>query len=274
MITILDKNYDINTTSLYLKHQNLTEIPQEVFQLEDLEILCLSNNMITAISADIQKLKKLKMLYMSDNNITNIPSEIFNIENLEILIMCNNNINSIPLDITKLTNLRQIWLYKNKISVLPTELVKLTKLDGLFLNSNNISEIPKEYGLLSNMEILVFDNNNITNVPIELSNCSKLKMLYLNNNPLNRDEIYYIILKKMNSRHILTPKEYKNEINKNIDGECIVCLSPHDKDTNLVVLSCHVKHIICSSCINMLYTPKCPLCSCSIDKSKSILYKL
>ena len=49
MIKICNKDYNINTTRLYLTHMNLTEIPNEVFQLKNLDTLSLSDNMINTI---------------------------------------------------------------------------------------------------------------------------------------------------------------------------------------------------------------------------------
>jgi len=272
MIKVYSKPYDMVRNSLYLTNMNLTYIPDEVFKLENLEILCLSNNRIHEIPTNIHKLKKLKMLYLDNNNITNIPMEIFNILSLEVLILSENNIHEIPLGITQLVNLKQIWLYKNKISILPVELASLKKLTGLYMNDNNISHIPREYGMLTNMEALVFDKNLICDIPYELISCSKLKMLYLRYNPISvtDNRIVNMIVDKIHNRpnkniNILQNISMLDNIEQDVNGTCIVCYSSNDEpDIKLLKLSCHETHIICSECIGSLHNKICPCCRTDI----------
>lgn len=260
MINICNKNYDNDSISLYLTKKNLTSIPDEVYMLENLEILCLSHNSIQEISPNISRLKKLRMLYLDYNTIRDIPLEIFNIKSLETLILSNNNIINIPDEIIKLVNLKELWIYHNKICNLPIILSKLTKLTGLYLNSNNISTIPVEYGKLINLEALILDCNNIITIPYELINCN-LKMLYLRDNPIQNihDPILKMIVDKMHNKFSLLNYNKQTEIE--IEGECSICYSAHNvENIKLIILQCHNTHIICSDCIKLLKNKTCPCC--------------
>jgi Leucine-rich repeat (LRR) protein len=283
MINICNIKYDKNITSLYLTKKNLTSIPDEVYMLDNLEILCLSHNFIQEISPNILRLKKLKMLYLNYNILSEIPLEIFNIKSLEILILSNNNIINIPDDITKLVNLKELWLYHNKIFNLPIVLSNLTKITGLYLNSNNISTIPSEYGQLTNLESLILDCNNIITIPYELIHCN-LKYLYLNYNPIQNtnNPILKMIHDKMHTRFnpnktilnkTISIIDYTTQNGTNIDEiGCNICFTSYtDKNIQLLILGCHNTHIICSECIELLKKKTCPYCNVQINMTTSLI---
>lgn len=62
-----------NETKLELSNKGLTYIPNELFQLTQLEILDLSKNKISSIDSKISTLSNLKSLDVSNNNILNLP---------------------------------------------------------------------------------------------------------------------------------------------------------------------------------------------------------
>ena len=61
MYTICGKEYNINTSELYLTNKSISIIPNEIFKLSQLVILDLSNNNIKDIPKDICNLKKLEI---------------------------------------------------------------------------------------------------------------------------------------------------------------------------------------------------------------------
>ncbi len=88
---ILKTKKSSNRTKLNLNQCSLTDIEKdipELFELENLDSLDLSNNKLKNISG-LSKLKNLKVLNLACNNITDI-SELSKLLNLKVLhIYCN-----------------------------------------------------------------------------------------------------------------------------------------------------------------------------------------
>ena len=85
-ITILDKNYDIKTTTkLYLSNNQLSSLSAEFCKLVNLQILDLNNNQLSSLPAEIGKLVNLEELYLRDNQLSGLPAEIGKLVNLKKL---------------------------------------------------------------------------------------------------------------------------------------------------------------------------------------------
>ena len=78
------------STKLDLSDKGLSTIPQDVYQLTDLEILVLSNNKLSSIDPKISNLTKLQFLDVSGNQLTGLPQSISQINNLNVLNVSGN----------------------------------------------------------------------------------------------------------------------------------------------------------------------------------------
>ena len=55
--------------------ENLTSFPEEIFNLSDtLEILDLSDNLLSSLPEEMHRLSKLKIAFFSNNRFTAVPS--------------------------------------------------------------------------------------------------------------------------------------------------------------------------------------------------------
>ena len=81
----------VKLSNLDLSNCELEKIPNEVFYLENLEVLKLSGNNITEIPNDIIKLINLCDLNLSYNDLKNIPREIYQLESLTKFPKIGNN---------------------------------------------------------------------------------------------------------------------------------------------------------------------------------------
>ena len=162
---IVDPN-DPNVTrviSIDLSNNNLSgEIPEEIFNLPELQRLDLFNNSITG----------------------EIPSTIENAVNLEYLDLDNNDMSGpVPEEIGALTNLRTLWLARNDFTSLPSTFVNLSSLENLFAQDNDFSSLPDGMNNLTNLRIINFNNNNLENVD-EIDLLTNLVEIRLANNNL------------------------------------------------------------------------------------------
>lgn len=105
------------TTSLNISGQNLTRVPDDVFENRDLVELDVSNNQIgNTLQAEVRNLTALRVLDLSDNEFTGVPAEIGLLSQLEVLDLSNNNLTGLPHELGKLSNLRTLDLRGNAYS--------------------------------------------------------------------------------------------------------------------------------------------------------------
>lgn len=113
------------TNKLDLSNQQLTKIPNNVFNQTNLEELNVSNNKITgAIQAEIRHLQKLKVLNASNNLMTGVPAEFGQLQNLEILDLSNNQLTGLPYELGNLKNLKTLNISGNNYSTLDLGIIK------------------------------------------------------------------------------------------------------------------------------------------------------
>lgn len=91
-----------------LGDQKLTYIPAEIFELEQLEVLCLRNNHLITIPDAIAQLHNLTSLDLSGNQLTALPDTIGQLIFLERLYLFSNQLNSLPKSILNLKKLTHI----------------------------------------------------------------------------------------------------------------------------------------------------------------------
>ena len=180
-----------NTTQLGLGGNQFTgEIPPEIGNLTNLEILRLFIPLTGSIPSEIGNLTNLTELYLGGiNQLTgSIPPEIGNLTNLTILVLHDNQLTgSIPPEIGNLTNLKFLELYRSNLTgSIPSEIWNLTNLVGLYLNSNQLTgEIPSEIGNLTNLEWVNLHSNQLTgSIPSEIGNLTNLERVNLHSNQL------------------------------------------------------------------------------------------
>lgn len=100
-----------NDTSLDLKNQNLSKLPENIFSKTNLTALDVSYNQLSgAMPAEIRHLKNLKTLNLSHNSFTGVPAEIGQLSNLEILNLSYNPITGLPYELGNLKNLKTLDL--------------------------------------------------------------------------------------------------------------------------------------------------------------------
>ena len=175
---------------LDLKHQGLTEIPIEIFQLSNLTELRLGYNQIKVISPEIGQLTNLTRLRLGNNQVSVIPAEIEQLTNLTILSLVNNQVKVVPSQLSQLTNLTKLRLSGNQIEVVPAALFQLTKLEILDLADNQIKLIPTEIGQLTSLTELKLAGNQFLVVPTEIGQLTNLKLLDLSFNLIYRIPIH------------------------------------------------------------------------------------
>jgi hypothetical protein len=161
---------DNNLTQLDLSDCGLYEIPEEVFELTQLQTLLLGKSYQPT---DNQH---------NRNRISFIPVELSYLKNLQGLGLAFNEFNEFPSIVTNLPRLQTLMLNNNQLVTLPTEIGQLRHLQILGLNSNFLLDIPQEIGNLRKLKVLGLTNNRLTNLPESFIRFRHLEQLGLSNN--------------------------------------------------------------------------------------------
>jgi Leucine-rich repeat (LRR) protein len=176
-----------NLKKLILSFQD-GNIPKELGNLINLQILDLTNNNLEEIPEELSNLKNLNTIYLTKNKFREFPKALINLPNLETLILYDNEIRNFPK--TQLHKLKTLFLSNNQIENIE-EIKNLKNLKYLSLRHNNIKKIPKEIENLTNLLDLNLSQNQLEEIPKEIGNLYKLLDLNISENRLEKipDEI-------------------------------------------------------------------------------------
>jgi Leucine-rich repeat (LRR) protein len=178
------KNIPNDITALDLRNQGLQTLPDSLSRYH-LEVLLLSQNQLTELPDFVYQYKNLKTLDLNSNQIDTIFNKIGQLTNLTTLDLHGNSLSSLPAEIGQLTNLTELTLGFNYLSSLPAEIGQLTNLTTLVLYQNSLSSLPAEIGQLTNLTTLVLYQNSLSSLPAEIGQLTKLTKLDLSSNSLS-----------------------------------------------------------------------------------------
>ncbi|MES2131449.1 MAG: leucine-rich repeat-containing protein kinase family protein [Bacteroidota bacterium] len=143
---------------LDLSDNLLSEVPDEIVQFKKLKILFLSNNQFTVFPLILGQCRKLSMIGFKSNSIGFIPEHAFP-ETLQWLILTNNCVENIPVSISKCLPLEKVALAGNKLSSLPIEMADCKNLALLRISVNNFKELPEWLLSMPKLAWLAYSGN-------------------------------------------------------------------------------------------------------------------
>ncbi|KAK8084309.1 hypothetical protein PG997_005580 [Apiospora hydei] len=181
-------------------------------KLENLEILDLHGNEITALPEGIENLTRLRILNLNENAIDSLPFKAFaKLPLIELLARKNRlsgtlihpEVESLPqlqildVSVNQLTllasvdtpgalampSLHQLTLSCNRVRALP-DVGSWKRLLTLNADENSIAAIPDGFTKLENLKHVDFTSNDIRVIPPEIARMDSLGMLRLSGNPL------------------------------------------------------------------------------------------
>ncbi len=142
---------DSGATALGLNWLGFTEVPPEIGQLTNLQVLNLFGNQLTTLPPEIGQLENLQVLSLDQNRLTTLPPEIGQLSNLQGLYLGDNQLTTLPPEIGLLSNLQWLDLGDNQLTILPSEIGQLNRLCFLNLASNNLRQLPTSMGSLNSL---------------------------------------------------------------------------------------------------------------------------
>ncbi len=171
--------------SLDLSYNQLTILPETLGNLTRLQSLNLSSNHLAMLPETLGNLTWLAILNLSANNLTTLPKSLSNLVQLQSLNLSFNNLKTLPDFIGQLTQLRSVDLAYNQLTAIPESLEQLVYLHTLNVPGNLLLKLPDSVGQLKELLLLILSKNNLTDLPPSIYKLEHLERLDLEDNPLN-----------------------------------------------------------------------------------------
>jgi RocCOR-like putative regulator of kinase activity/DAPkinase-like Roc (Ras of Complex) protein/Leucine Rich Repeat (LRR) protein len=164
----------------------LTELPESLKELTQLQYLYLANNSLTTLPNWLGELTQLKSLALSDNYLKAVPEAIGKLTQLQSLSLSTNSLNALPESMEQLTQLQSLYVDHNRLTKVPDWLGQLIKLQSLDLSNNQLTILPECLSKLTRLKVLDVGNNSITILPDWIGQLTDLQELILGHNRLSR----------------------------------------------------------------------------------------
>lgn len=162
----------------------LPSLPLEVCQLVTLERLWVSHNKLSSLPDELKNLTVLRELFLHRNNFEEIPECICKLPSLEFLWFSHNRIMSVPDKMAEMTSLKRLHLDFNLIKEFPSSLCQLRQLEVLYLNHNSIHQICENVGNMTKLKRFYLQHNKITEIPTSITRLASVELLNLGNNEI------------------------------------------------------------------------------------------
>lgn len=172
--------------TLSLEHNQLTMLPDTLWQLKSLIRLNLSDNPLGFLPQQLGHLNNLHELWLTSLNLYDLPSNtLVHLTQLEKLSLKSNHLRQLPSDIGLLVQLHWLSVEDNELSQLPDSLQDCSKLSYLNLNGNNFTHVPLVIGRISTLDVVCLQRNAIAEVDDDtLLMFSNMNKVDLRENPL------------------------------------------------------------------------------------------
>ncbi|MDT4953465.1 MAG: hypothetical protein QOJ02_1603 [Acidobacteriota bacterium] len=149
-------------TELDLSKMKLTELPESLSQLTQLQSLVLSRNQLSVLPEWLGQLTQLQFLTVGDNSLRALPESLGQLINLQGLLLNLNPLSFLPESLSHLTNLKDIYAGGCQLSSLPQSLGQLTQLRSLEVWGNRLSSMPESLAQLKHLREINLDNNPLS----------------------------------------------------------------------------------------------------------------
>ena len=163
----------------------LEEFPREIFELADtLEVLNLSDNLLSELPDDLSRLNRLRVIFCSENRFTQLPEVLSSCVQLEMVGFKANAIHEVvPAAISP--GLRWLILTDNRVSALPDSIGNCARLQKLMLAGNQLADLPEAMRGCVGLELLRISANRFKALPEWLLQLPRLTWLAFGGNPVS-----------------------------------------------------------------------------------------
>ncbi len=171
--------------SLNLSINKLTTLPEWLSHLTQLQSLDISHNQLTILPESVCKLPQLKVLSLYSNALLGLPEEFVDLELLEDLNIGKNPFDSLPEQLSNCKQLKRLVLSGIHLTEIPETLRGYNRLEKLYVNDVGIEVFPAWFAECLKLKNVQLGSNYLRDLPSSLTRLEHLEELYLEHNPLN-----------------------------------------------------------------------------------------
>lgn len=176
--------------SLNLSGNQLTVLPESLGHLTKLEKLNLSSNQLTTLPMWLGQLTQLQLLELGYNDLVRLPDFIGELQLLHTLGIEGEKLIEIPASLGHLSELKELSFGGGeakgvRLIELPSWLRRLPHLETLWAVGCELGRLPEWIGELTGLTALHLNNNGLIDIPTSLAQLEHLENLRLSGNPLN-----------------------------------------------------------------------------------------
>ncbi|BFF92870.1 leucine-rich repeat-containing protein 40 [Drosophila madeirensis] len=192
-----------HTRTLAVNLEELTDVPDEVFQLaqaEGVHVVDFARNNLRTLPKGLQHMQQLVTeLVLAHNLIAQVPQFISQFTRISLLNLSNNLLTDLPKEFGVLNTLRELNIANNRFAFIPSGLYELQGLEILIASDNHIKELNVS-GLkcMPRLSTLDLRNNDIDFIPPILGTLTNITHLELVGNPF-RQPRHQILMKGTDS---------------------------------------------------------------------------
>jgi len=193
------KKLDLDWLGSSLKR--LTELPAEIFELEDLEELDISWHRLSTIPDSISNLQNLCSLNLGSNEFVRLPTSLLKLKNLTVLELNHNKLTEVPASIRQFKNLVSLDIGDNEIEELPEWIAEFQQMSVLGLGKCGLTVVPVWLQQMTKLTSLDLSTNKLETLPDWLAQL-ELTNLDLNINPFSGIPAVIRRLRKLTTLHL------------------------------------------------------------------------
>ncbi len=163
--------------SLDLSHNQLAVLPESLGQLTRLQSLNVAYNQLAMLPEGLGQLTRLHSLNVRNNQLLMLPERLGQLTQLQRLPLSGNRLTSLPGSLRQLTQLQQLYLSGNQLTTFPESVSELTQLGTLTLWGNQLTVLPESLGQLTRLQRLDVSGNQLRTLPESLGQLTRLQSL-------------------------------------------------------------------------------------------------
>jgi internalin A len=164
----IEQALESQATKLDLSGLGLAMLPETIGELTRLQVLRAVRNQLTVLPEFLFQFKELQGLYVWRNLLTEVPATIGELRQLERLDVSKNRLGSLPESIGRLNRLLGLYAQGNLLREVPESIGQLRQLQWLYISENQLSALPDSIRQLRSLREIYLHGNDQLGIPREI----------------------------------------------------------------------------------------------------------
>ncbi len=174
----IEEAWRLGEKELDLSEIQLTELPDILGNLVQLQVLNLSENLLATLPESLGNLKRLRVLNLFANRLRELPETFANLTELEVIRLDQNQLITLPDWFGKFSKLKSLSLAINTLKSLPDQLSQVVQLEKLDLSVNKLEYLPDSFTQLTKLRCLSISENRFKVMPNCIQHLENLEEFY------------------------------------------------------------------------------------------------